>query len=70
MNTPPHYSEWIALPEAAKGMQISMRKMHKCRKGLVRSVTGSEVQLAAWRTPVGWVTTEAALKEFVQRLNM
>lgn len=66
----PDCHEWIAMRDAAKKMHVSVRKVHNCRMGRVKSVTGSVVVLQAWKTPAGWVTTDRAIKEFVNRLNM
>ncbi len=66
----PHYDEWLRFADVARSLNVTLKRLHKCRRGVVKSATGASVVLKAWRTPGGWVTTEKDLREFLSKLNV
>lgn len=61
--------EEFTLDEMARRLKINYRRIERiCREGLL-GVSGERIRLGRWKTERGWVTTDAAVKEFRQRLN-
>lgn len=61
--------EEYTLAEMSKRLKINYGRIERiCRVGLL-GVSGEKVRLDRWKSERGWVTSDAAVKLFRQRLN-